>query len=143
MLHSRNIMKARRKPQFLKIFFLAVAMLVGFLSVVNCAHVTKFVRRIENGICAESKLGDYVGRCPRSIVTFFGKLETSKNCAKKNYTQFMNLMTVQAGPCGRIVFACYNRPKFTNTKGVWMTHNVSALRKQALRLFDLQKMHLK
>ena len=56
--------------------------------------------------CAHACLNSYIGRCPREIVTFFGRLK-NEQCQT---TEIASVMPVLAGPCGVIHFVRYDRP---------------------------------
>ena len=78
--------------------------------------------------CAHACLDSYIGRCPRKIVTLFGRLK-NEPC---RITEIASVMPVVAGPCGVIHFIRYDVPspriirhkKLNVTpplQGIWLT----------------------
>ena len=64
-------------------------------------------RRVENGLCAEQGLGEYITVCPRWIVLYFGKLVPG-TCAGAGFAHYHGDMRILAGPCGPISFRLYH-----------------------------------
>ena len=84
--------------------------------------------RSDGSACAHACLDSYIGRCPRKIVTFFGRLK-NEPCRS---TEYASVMPVVAGPCGVIQFIRYDSPpsqiirhkKLNVTpslQGIWLT----------------------
>ena len=73
----------------------------------NC----EWVYRIAGDKCADACLPAYVGPCPRSIPTFFGRLKRGQ-CMKHIYSvPDPKGLAIHAGPCGRILFSLNAKPK--------------------------------
>lgn len=73
--------------------------------------------RIEDGICAESCLGSFVGICPLSVVTSAGQLKKG-SCAEQGFTQFTSDLSKKAGPCGTLTFKQYSKPSQQSTSPI-------------------------
>jgi len=63
-------------------------------------------RRIEDGTCANTCLGRFLGVCPRSLVVSAGSLEPGV-CSSEGYTVRGDDLNQQAGPCGRLTFQTF------------------------------------
>lgn len=71
--------------------------------------------RIQDDKCADGEIPSYIGPCPQRIIIFFGNLRKG-NCIQNGFANFMKNFTIQAGPCGKIVFSMYGRRKKCSRK---------------------------
>ena len=60
-------------------------------------------RRVGSNLCAEAALPARVGRCPRSVPVFFGRLAPG-TCAELGFRVPAGVKRVLAGPCGWLSF---------------------------------------
>jgi len=87
----------------------AIVILAAALSIgLGSAGCTTY-NRVEDGKCAETCLGSFVGICPTSLVVSKGELKTGA-CSALGYTVKGDDLKQKAGPCGTLTFTTYTKP---------------------------------